>query len=403
VLTHGNITANTQATMDVLAQDSDWCAFLYLPLAHSFARVVQMGAVYTGGELAYAESLDRDVILRDLQEVAPEVLPSVPRIFEKAHAAITARFSQATGLRKRLIAWAMRVGKDVSALRCDGREPEGLLALQFRLADRLVYSKVKAFFGGNIQYCISGGAPLAPEIGRFFHMLDIPILEGYGLTESTASSFVNRPDHIRFGTVGPPVPGLEVRIAPDGEVMLRGPGLFRRYHNRPEETAEVVDEAGWFATGDIGELDSEGFLRITDRKKHIIVTAGGKNIAPAYIENKLKGSPYISQVMVHGDRRRFLSALVTLNEEEVAAAADALEIDPSDPAAWAASPGLRAALEAHVAQVNQELETYQQVKKIEILPEELTVENGLLTPSLKVRRKEVESRFSELLDSLYAE
>ena len=388
MLSHGNLTGATYATCNHLEQETEWITLLFLPLAHIFARIVQFGAFYIGAKVAYVESMDPQLIAASMREIRPHVLPSVPRVYEKVYTKIQASFEAATGARRRLIDFAQRVGEDVSRLRQYGQEPSGLLRVKFRLANRLVFQKVKDAMGGRIRYGISGGAPLAPEIARFFHRNDIPIMEGYGLTESTASPFCNKPDDFKFGTVGLCSDGSEIKIADDGEILLKGPGVFKGYWNKPDATAEVLSDDGWFKTGDIGELDRDGFLRITDRKKNIIVTAGGKNIAPAFIENKIKTSSLVSQVLVHGDKRKFLSALITLNPEAMKEAG----VDREK---------AKIQLAAHLELVNTELESYQQIKKHVVVDEDFTIENDMLTPTLKVRRKQVESRYADVLDSLY--
>ncbi len=292
------------------------------------------------------------------------------------------------------------MGGRVSALRQKGQEPQGLLALQYGLADRLVFSKVKARFGGRLKFFISGGAPLAKEIAQFFHAADILILEGYGLTETTAATNVNRPTAYRFGTVGPAIPGIEMKIAADGEILMRGRNILREYYKRPQDTKEVLEPDGWFHSGDIGEFDTDGFLRITDRKKDIIVTAGGKNVAPQNIENLLKQATCISQAMVHGDKRKFLTALVTLD-------ADVMKQWAADHGA-AAGPGLEkdtrvvAWVQSEVDKVNARLASYETIKKFAILEADFTIDGGDLTPTLKVKRKVVTQKHQALLDSFYA-
>lgn len=404
VVTHANLTEVTNRSLEAIPHDDDWIVFLFLPLAHIYAKIVEFGALYVGGALAFVERLDPQVLIQNIQEVRPHILPSVPRIYEKVYARATARFEQTTGLRRMLLDWARGVGRRVSKIRQRGAQPTGLLALQHRIADRLVYSKIKSLLGGRIVYCISGGAPLPPEVAEFFHEFDILILEGYGLTETTATAVVNRPEHYRLGTVGTPAPGTEIRIADDGEILIRGPGVFQGYYKNPTATQDVLGDDGWFASGDIGEIDPDGFLRITDRKKNLIVTAGGKNVAPAYVENKMKTSPYVSQILVHGDRRKFVSALITINVEALHEQAAELGLPANAaPEDLVEETVVKDLIGKHVEAVNLELEGYQQVKKYALLAEDFTVENGLLTPTLKVRRKQVEARYQDVLDGFYRE
>jgi long-chain acyl-CoA synthetase len=286
-------------------------------------------------------------------------------------------------MKRRLIDWALRVGRRVSELRQRGEEvPRGLL-LRHRLADRLVYSKVKSRLGGRIRICISGGAPLAKEIIEFFHALDILILEGYGLTECTTAATVNRPSRFRFGTVGPAMPGVELRIAPDGEVLLKTDTIFAGYLKDEEATREVLPGDGWLRSGDVGHLDDDGFLTITDRKKDILVTAGGKNVSPQNLENALKTHPVISQALVVGDRRPYLAALITLS-------------DGTDPA------GAEEAVERAVADVNRDLSRYEQIKRWAILPRDFTAEAGEVTPTLKLKRRVCQEHFAGEIEALYS-
>ena len=289
---------------------------LYLPLAHNFGRLMHLLGAHLGYTVAFLPDPRRigDV----MPEVRPTVLPTVPRVLEKVHTAVSANFAAATGVKRRLIDWALAVGKEVSELRQRQEPVPAGLALKHRLADRLVYSKVKARLGGRLRAAISGGAPLPKEIGEFFHVLDILILEGYGQTEETTASNVNRPNRFKFGTVGPPIPGIEVATAEDGEILIKGPTVFAGYYKDEQATREVLPGDGWLHTGDIGEIDEDGFLKVTDRKKDIIVTAGGKNVSPQNIEGLLKGIPWVSQALVIGDRRPYLVALLTLDPDEVA-------------------------------------------------------------------------------------
>ncbi len=361
---------------------------LYLPLAHNFGRLMHLDAAYAGFTLAPL----RDPLRAGeaLVEVRPTIFPSVPRLFEKAHTAVLARFDEASGPRRRLAEWALRVGREASRLRQAGRPLPGSLARRLRLADRLVFSKVKERFGGRLRIVVSGGAPLSPEISEFFHAFDLLILEGYGLTECTTACSFNLPGRYRFGTVGPLLPGFEARLDDDGELLLRSETVFAGYHRDEEATRAVLDGDGWLRTGDIGSIDEDGFLAITDRKKDILVTAGGKNLAPQNLENELKGSKYVSQALVVGDRRPYIAALFTLDEPEVAK--------------WREDGGedLRALIQDVVDDVNAQHSRFEQIKRFAILPRDFSADEGEVTPTLKLRRRVVQEHFADEIDRLYS-
>jgi long-chain acyl-CoA synthetase len=321
--------------------------------------------------------------------VRPTVLPTVPRVLEKVHTAVSANFAAATGAKRRLIDWALGVGGEVSALRQRQEPIPSGLAFKHRLADRLVYSKVKARLGGRLRAAISGGAPLAKEIAEFFHVLDILILEGYGQTEETTASNVNRPDRFRFGTVGPAIPGIDVTTAEDGEILIKGPTVFAGYYNDPEATRAVLPGDGWLHTGDVGEIDEEGFLTVTDRKKDIIVTAGGKNVAPQNIEGHLKGIPWVSQALVVGDRRPYLVALITLDPDEVA------KLDGRQDAEKLVADA--------IGRINESLAHFEQIRHFEILLRDFSPEQNEITPTLKLKRRVVEEHFAAELEKLYGD
>jgi len=307
----------------------------------------------------------------------------VPRVYEKVHTAVTAKFDEATGAKRRLIDWALDVGGKVSKLREAGRSVPPLLALQHKVAGRLVYAKVKSRLGGNLRIGVSGGAPLAKEIIEFFAALDVIILEGYGLTECTTGATINRPTRYRFGSVGPALPGVELRIADDGEVLIKTDTVFAGYFKDEEATREVLSEDGWLRSGDVGQLDEEGFLTITDRLKDILVTAGGKNVAPQNLENALKTHAVISQALVVGDRRPYVAALITLSED----------VDPTG-----AAPTVQRAVD----QVNSELSRYEQIKRFTILPRDFTLEAGEVTPTLKLKRRVCLEHFAAEIEALYS-
>jgi long-chain acyl-CoA synthetase len=386
MITHRNYYEMVGAVDDVPEFiGPDDVILLYLPLAHNFGRCLHLLAGYVGCTIAFCPDPMR--VAEVAPAVKPTVLPSVPRVFEKVHTAVQASFDEATGIKRRLVDWALRVGRRVSELRQQGKPVPAGLAFQHRLADKLVYSKVKAKLGGRLRLPISGGAPLAKEIAEFFHTIDLLIIEGYGQTECTTASNVNMPTSFRFGTVGPAIPGIEVRVAGDGEVLVRGPNVFAGYYKDEDATREVLDEEGWLHTGDIGSID-DGFLTITDRKKDIIVTAQGKNVAPQNIENALKASKYVSQALVIGDRRPYLTALITLDEAETAKLGDRADME--------------ALVQEIVDEWNRDKASFEQVKRFAILPRDFSAEEDEVTPTMKLRRKIVADHFAVEIEALYA-
>ncbi|HUG36344.1 MAG TPA: long-chain fatty acid--CoA ligase, partial [Candidatus Limnocylindrales bacterium] len=399
VQTHGNHVAALESSGQTMAVGEGDVHLLFLPLAHSFGRLESFTGVYRGLTTAFAESIDK--LRENLPETRPHFICSVPRVFEKVYAGILARAEGGSPLKRKIFHWAVGVGREVSRLKQAGQPVPGLLALKYRIAEKLVFSKMQAALGGRLRFAVSGGAPLSPEIAQFFHAAGILILEGYGLTETCPVLTFNRPNKFKFGSVGPALPGLELKIAPDGEILGRGPNIAQGYFKKPEATAEVFLADGWFATGDIGTIDAEGYLFITDRKKDLIVTAGGINIAPQNIENMLKGDPFISQAMVHGDKRPYPVALITVNPEELAKFAQAEGLGDLTPAALARHPKLVERVSRTVEQKNVELQSYAKIKKFAILAEDFTVENGFLTPTLKVKRKIIKDKYQDVLDGLY--
>jgi long-chain acyl-CoA synthetase len=399
VQTHGNHIATLESAAKMAGIADGDTHLLFLPLAHSFARLESFIGVHRGLTTAFAENIDK---LRDnLPEVRPHFICSVPRVFEKVYAGVLAKAEAGSPLKKKIFYWAVEVGREVSKLQQARKPVPAGLAVKHRLAHKLVFSKLHAALGGRLRFAVSGGAPLSKEIAEFFHAAGILILEGYGLTETCPSLTFNRLDNFKFGSVGQAQPGVEIKIAPDGEILGRGANIAKGYFKKPEATAEVFLSDGWFATGDIGRLDGDGFLYITDRKKDLIVTAGGMNIAPQNVENLLKGDPFISQVMVYGDRRPYPVALITVNPEELVKFAKEQGILDTDPASLAKHPKVVERVSRIVEDRNGELQSYAKIKKFAILPADFTVENGLLTPTLKVKRKVITDKHRELLDSLY--
>jgi long-chain acyl-CoA synthetase len=399
VQTHGNHLSALESAAQTTSIKEGEVHLLFLPLAHSFARLESFIGVHRGLCTAFAESIDK--LRENLPETQPHFICSVPRVFEKVYAGAMARAEGGSPVKRKIFNWAVAVGKDVSRLKQANRPVPGALAFQYKLAEKLVFAKMQAALGGRLRFAVSGGAPLAREIAEFFHAAGILILEGYGLTETCPVLTNNREDAYKFGSVGKAMPGVDVKIAADGEILGRGGNIAQGYFKKPEATREVFLEDGWFATGDIGRFDEDGFLFITDRKKDLIVTAGGMNIAPQNIENLLKGDPFISQVMVHGDRRPYPVALITLNPEELAKFAREQGIMAGDPSVLAKHPKVVERVQRTVDQKNSELQSYAKIKKFVILPEDFTVENGALTPTLKVKRKVITEQHRSALDALY--
>jgi long-chain acyl-CoA synthetase len=386
------------ARMQSLLVEGD-TVLLFLPLAHNFGRLVHLLGPHLGYTIAFCPDPLR--VADVLPDVRPTVFPSVPRVFEKVHTAVSTKFEEATGVKRGLIDWALRVGRRVSVLRQRGRPIPPLLALQHRIADKLVYSKVKARLGGRLRAAVSGGAPLAKEIAEYFHALDILILEGYGLTECTTACAVNRVDRFRFGTVGTAMPGFELKIADDGEILIKGPTVFAGYYKDEESTRAVLTDDGWLRSGDVGELDEDGFLIVTDRKKDIIVTAGGKNVAPQNLENELKSSRFVSQALVVGDRRPYIVALITLDEPEIRAWASDQGLD-GDLAALAQHESVTKLVQEVVERVNSERSRFEQIKRFAVLPRDFSPEHDEVTPTLKLRRRICEQHFAGEIERLYA-
>jgi long-chain acyl-CoA synthetase len=382
---------------------TDDLQYLWLPLSHSFGKVLQAAQVHIGFPSAVDGRIDK--MVENLAQVRPTFVAAVPRVFEKVHNKVVMGAEESGGLKLKIFRWAMGVGQQVSTLVRGGGRPTGLLAMQHGLAHKLVYSKLHERFGGRLRFFISGSAPLSLEVAEFFHAAGILIAEGYGLTETSAATFVNRPENYKLGTVGLPLPGTEVRIAPeDGEILLRGRGVMRGYHKLPDATRECLSPEGWLATGDIGFVDQDGFLKITDRKKDLIKTSGGKYVAPQALESKFKAlCPYVSQVVVHGNNRNFCSALITLDEESLRKWAKDNGLGELPMAKLAEEPRVRQMVQGYIDQLNATLASYETVKKFAVLPADLTVETGDLTASLKVKRKSVEQKFKHLLDGFYAE
>jgi long-chain acyl-CoA synthetase len=399
VLTHRNIVWECDAMRDLLPVDESDEELLFLPMAHIFAKLLEWVTISKGSRIAFAESINK--IKDNLAEVKPTFMCAVPRVLEKVYLGILGNRNAAPPARQKIFDWAFKVGKQVSHYK-QRHEPVPLaLSIQNAIATKLVFSKIQSVLGGRIRFLVSGGAPLSKEIAEFFHAAGILILEGWGLTETTAGTCINRPEKYAFGSVGPVVPGIELKIADDGEILVRGGSVMKEYYGKPEATREAIDPEGWFHTGDIGVVEN-GILRITDRKKDIIVNAGGKNIAPQNLENALKATPYISQVMVHGDKRPYLVALITLNEENIAKWAHDNGVQFSSTADLAKDPKVRGLIQKYVDDLNAREPSYSSIKKFAILPQDFSQDTGELTPTLKVKRKFTSEKHKEILDAFYA-
>ena len=375
--------------------------YLWLPLAHSFGKVLEAAQLRIGFSTAVDGRVEK--IVEHLGQVKPTFVAAVPRIFEKIYNKIVTGAKEAGGAKWAIFSWAFEVGREVSKLRLAGKEPTGFLALKHRVAHKLVFSKLQALFGGRLRFFISGSAPLAKTLGEFFHAAGVLIAEGYGLTETSAASCVNTLENLRFGTVGPPLPGTRIRIAEDGEILIKGRGVMRGYHGLPEQTAETLDADGWLHTGDIGHVE-DGFVKITDRKKDLIKTSGGKYVAPQMLERKLAiVCPYVSYALAHGDNRNFVSMLVALDPEAITKWAAAHGLAGKSYAEIAASKEVEALVAPYIDEINKDVSPWEQVKRWKILPADLTLESGDLTPSMKLKRKAVEQKYRKDLDAFYEE
>lgn len=398
-LTHECFSSEIDALNQIFQLKEGKESLLFLPLAHILARALQFYQVTQGFTQAYAESIDK--LLDNIREVKPHFMVSVPRIFEKIYAKVMGDLESAPFYKKEIFKWALALGKKRSLARQNHQKFSMIDEALYQVAQKLVFSKLQDRLGGRLEFFISGGAPLSQEIGEFFDAANILILEGYGLTETTAAITCNRPESYRFGTVGPIVANVEIKLAKDNEILVRGSHVCKGYYRNEEATQESFTKDGYFKTGDIGEFDEQGFLKITDRKKDLIVTAAGKNIAPQYVENLLKTDSVFSQVMVHGDRRKFLSALVTLNPDNLKELARAQELETLEYPQLIKHPKIFEAIKKRIEDKNKQLPSYESIKRFAILQEDFTIDRGELTPTLKVKRKVVTEKYKDILDSFY--
>ncbi len=399
IISHGNYRAMLDMVNETSVIEEEDLTYLYLPLAHSFALLIQLGSFDLGATIAYWEC-DPLKILPNLGELKPTYFPSVPRIFEKIYTAATSGMEKEGGIKKAVFDWSIGVGKKMRAAERSGRKPGFLLRKSYEFADKQVLSKIRGLFGGNLRLAVSGAAPINPEILTFFDAAGVLVLEGWGMTETSTAATISKPDDFKIGTIGRPFPGCEIKIADDGEILVKGPNVFQGYYKNEEATRETIVD-GWLHTGDIGEIDADGFIKITGRKKDIIITAGGKNITPANLENEIKQHPLVSQCVVVGDRKPYLVALVTLDPEDAVAYAKEHGL-PEDPAQLAKNADVQKAIEDHVATINEKFARVEQVKKVAILPRDLSQETGELTPTLKVKRAVVASKHEQEIEKLYA-
>lgn len=401
VLTHDNLTFTSQSARN-MAEDikGDDVTFLFLPLAHVFARICVNIALLSGVTTVFARSIE--TLVDDLKSAGPHWFASVPRIYEKVYSKVISGAEAKGGVALKIFRWARDVGNQVSDCLMAGKPVPAMTQLKYKIATKLVFSKLHEALGGHVRWCISGAAPLNPDIAKFFHAAGILILEGIGMSENTSFTNVNKVDNYRFGWVGQPGPGVEQKIAEDGEIMFRGRNVMKEYYKMPEETASTITTDGWQYTGDIGEIDSDGFLRITGRKKELIITAGGKNVAPAAIEGELATSKYIAQVCVVGDKRKYLTALVTLDPETVAEYADANGITYTSIDDLAKNEKIIALIDKEVAKKNKRFASFESVKKVAIVPE-FTIDNKMITPTFKLKKKVIQENYADVIQKMYPE
>jgi long-chain acyl-CoA synthetase len=399
-LTHDAWVYQSEAGEAIKLFSPDDHQYLWLPLSHAFGKVLEVCAIRVG----FSTTVDARIpkLMDNLAVVQPTFMGAPPRIFEKIYGKVMLSAEQTSGVKRAIFDWAISVGRAASRVQQAGKKPTGLLLLKQKLADKLVFSKIRARFGGRMRFMFSGAAPLPYELAEFFHAAGLLILEGYGLTETAAGAVLNRLDHYAFGTVGAPLPGTELRLDEDGEILLKSRGLMLGYHNRPEETLAALTPDGWLRTGDVGELDERGFLRITDRKKDLIKTSSGLYVSPQKIAGLVKAQcPYVAQVVVHGDRRSHCVALLSLDGDAIKAWAREAGLGEASLRELALKPEVRALIQPVIERVNSSLASHEVIRGFNILPEELSIENGLLTPSMKLRRKAAEQRYQSVLDSLY--
>lgn len=402
MLTHSNFMSNIQAATGIVTLTPDDIFLSFLPLSHVFER---MGGHYlplsSGATIAYAES--PFTIRQNMQEVRPTIMMSVPRVYEAMHERILNSVKEGSPTKQKIFHWSVGVGSKVSQAIQQKKKPSAGLSLKASIANKLVFEKLKAVTGGRLRFFVSGGAPLSKAIAEFFHAAGILILEGYGLTETSPVICVNRPDQWKFGTVGPVIPGIEVKIAEDGEILSRGPHIMQGYFNKPSDTAEAIDADGWFYTGDIGEIDEEGFLTITDRKKNLLILSNGKNVAPQPIENQLKQSPYISEIMLLGDQRRTITALIVPNYDAIKEFAAEQQLEAEDMSALLQTQEVQRLIRGEINQYSSDFADFERVRMFTLMEKEFSEESGEMTPTLKLKRPVIMENHKAVIDRMYGD
>jgi long-chain acyl-CoA synthetase len=399
MLTHGNITSNVTTVRDAVPFTPGEIALSILPLSHILERMVDFLYYFRGMTVAYAENVTK--VADNLAEIRPHYFAAVPRLFEKMRARVLDNVATAPPARQKIFRWALQVAEDRLPYRVDNKPVPFGLKMKAAVADKLVFSKIVERLGGRVRYVVSGGAPLSADLAAFFIGAGVEILEGYGLTETSPVIAVNTPKDRRIGSVGKIIPGVEVQIASDGEILTRGPHVMKGYWNNPESTAQAIDSEGWFHTGDIGEVDKDGFLKITDRKKDIIINAYGKNIAPQPIEALLKSSPYVGTPVLIGDRRKYLCALIVPNFEKLQREAAALGVTTKDQGELVSDPRVKALIQGELDRFNKNLDRQEKIRRFALLPRDFTIDEDEITPSLKVKRKVIDKKYKHLIDQMY--
>lgn len=401
MLSHKNFLSNVKSTSAIVQVEPHWVALSFLPLSHVLERMAGYYLIlYNGGTIAYAEGVNE--VVKNLPEIQPHVMVSVPRLYEKMYAGILKAIDEGSSLKKKMFVWAVEVGKEWFYTHLEKKSPSASLRIKHSIADKLVFSKLRALTGGRLRFFVSGGAALAKDINEFFHAIGLPILEGYGLTETAPVLTVNTFENLRLGTVGQAIPGVTLKIAEDGEILAKGPNVSKGYYNRPDATEEAFKD-GWFYTGDVGVIDKDGFLTITDRKKDIIVTSGGKNVAPQNIEGMMVLDSFISQAVVFGDKQKYLAALIIPDFEVLHNYAQENGITFSNNRELIENPKIIELYNNRIKEIIKDLPSYEQIKKFALLPEEFSTDTGELTPSLKVRRKFVQEKYADIIEGLFAE
>jgi long-chain acyl-CoA synthetase len=401
MLTHRNIASNVVAATDVLPIEPGWVAVSFLPLSHSFERTVDYAYFYRGATIAYVD--DALKIGQFLPEIKPVVFAAAPRVFEKVRARILDNVQTQSPGKQKIFNWALKVGEQRVPYLVENKPMPLGLKVRAALADKLVFSKILARLGGEVKFLVSGAAPLSADLAAFFVGAGLDILEGYGLTETSPIISVNRMDKRRLGTVGPPIRDVEVKIASDGEILARGPNIMKGYWNNPEATADVIDSEGWFHTGDIGEIDADGFLKITDRKKDIIINAYGKNIAPQPLEALLKSSPLVATPVLIGDRRKYLSALIVPNFDRLEHDVKALGLNVSSHEELVRDERVKALFQNEIDRFNRNLDRQEKIRRFTLLPRDFTIEDDEMTPTMKVKRRNVDKKYKQLIDAMYSD